>query len=151
MVRYQNKAVMTYHLVAFAPWEGYRVAFNGTKGRLEIDVTEKSYVSAGEGDHNLSRNVKGGSTHKVLEPTTILYRPHWGEPQKIELDESNTGGHGGADAILLRDIFGEPQVDPLGRAAGHEDGALSILTGIAANKSIATGLPVNIKELFPEL
>jgi predicted dehydrogenase len=151
MVRYQNKAVMTYHLVAFAPWEGYRVAFNGTKGRLEIDVTEKSYVSAGEGDHNLSRNVKGGSTHKVLEPTTLLYRPHWGEPQRIELDESNTGGHGGADAILLRDVFGAPQEDPLGRAAGHKEGALSILTGIAANKSMATGLPVNISELFPEL
>lgn len=151
MVRYQNKAVMTYHLVAFAPWEGYRVAFNGTKGRLEIDVTEKSYVSAGEGDHNLSRNVKGGSTHKVVEPTTVLYRPHWGEPQKIELEESNTGGHGGADAILLRDVFGEPQTDPLGRAAGHEDGALSILTGIAANQSMATGLPVKISEMFPEL
>ncbi|MDQ8192875.1 Gfo/Idh/MocA family oxidoreductase [Coraliomargarita sp. SDUM461004] len=151
MVRYQNKTVMTYHLVAFAPWEGYRVAFNGTKGRLEIDVTEKSYVSAGEGDHNLSRNVKGGSTHQVVEPTTLLYRPHWGEPQKIELEESNTGGHGGADAILLRDVFGEPQEDSLGRAAGHEDGALSILTGIAANQSMATGLPVKISEMFPQL
>ncbi|WPJ96458.1 Gfo/Idh/MocA family oxidoreductase [Coraliomargarita algicola] len=151
MVRYQNKAVMTYHLVAFAPWEGYRVAFNGTKGRLEIDVTEKSYVSASEGDHNLSRNVKGGSTHKVVEPTTLLYRPHWGEPQRIELEESNAGGHGGGDAVLLRDIFGDPEPDALARAAGHEDGALSILTGIAANQSIATGLPVNISEMFPDL
>ena len=151
MVRYQNKAVMTYHLVAFAQWEGYRVAFNGTKGRLEIDVTEKSYVSASEGDHNLSRKVKGGSTHKVLEPTTILYRPHWEEPQKIELEETNAGGHGGADHILLRDVFGDPKEDPLGRAAGHEDGALSILTGIAANRSMATGLPVKIAEMFPEL
>jgi predicted dehydrogenase len=151
MVRYQNKAVMTYHLVAFAPWEGYRVAFNGTKGRLEIDVTEKSYVSASEGDHNLSRNVTGGSTHKVVEPTTLLFRAHWGEPQKIELDECNAGGHGGGDAVLLRDVFGEPQPDALGRAAGHEDGALSILTGIAANQSMATGLPVKISEMFPEL
>ncbi|MDQ8206490.1 Gfo/Idh/MocA family oxidoreductase [Coraliomargarita sp. SDUM461003] len=151
MVRYQNKAVMTYHLVAFAPWEGYRVSFNGTQGRLEIDVTEKSYVSAGEGDHNLSRNVKGGASHQVLEPTSLLYRPHWGEPQKIEIEESNSGGHGGADEILLRDVFGEPQEDPLKRAAGHKDGALSILTGIAANQSMATGLPVNIKQLFPKL
>lgn len=151
MVRYQNKAVMTYHLVAFAPWEGYRVAFNGTKGRLEFDVTEKSYVSGSEVDHNLSRNVKGGTTHKVLEPTTLLYRPHWGEPQKIEIVETNTGGHGGADQILLRDVFGGPQEDPLKRAAGHKDGALSILTGIAANESMKTGLPTQISELIQEL
>ena len=152
MVRYDNKTVMTYHLVAFAPWEGYRVAFNGTKGRLEIDVTEKAYVSGSEGDHNLSRNVKGASTHEVLEPTTLLYRPHWGEPQKIELPETNTGGHGGADGILLQDVFGQnPPADPLQRAAGHKDGALSILTGIAANRSMANGLPVDIRDLMPSL
>lgn len=151
MVRYRNKAVMTYHLVAFAPWEGYRVAFNGTKGRLEFEVTEKSYVSGGEDDHNLTRNVKGASTHKVLEPTTLLYRPHWGEPQKIELPETNSGGHGGADEVLLRDVFGEPQEDPLARAAGHHAGAMSILTGIAANRSMATGLPVQISDLVPEV
>ncbi|WP_269524522.1 Gfo/Idh/MocA family oxidoreductase [Coraliomargarita parva] len=152
MVRYRNKAVMTYHLVAFAPWEGYRVAFNGTKGRLEIDVTEKAYVSGSEGDHNLSRNVKGSSAHKVLEPTTLLYRPHWGEPQKIELEETNSGGHGGADEILLEDVFSQnPPEDPLKRAAGHKDGALSILTGIAANESMKTGMPVQVSELLPKL
>jgi predicted dehydrogenase len=149
MVRYRNRAVMTYHLVAFAPWEGYRVAFNGTKGRLEIDVTEKSYVSAGEGDHNLAKNILGSSAHKIVEPTTLLFRPHWGEPQKIDIPETNTGGHGGADAVLLHDLFsGETINDPLHRAAGHEAGALSILTGIAANRSMATGLPVNINDLL---
>ncbi len=39
------------------------------------------------------------------------------------------------------------ETDPLNRAASYEDGAMSILTGIAANKSIATGMPVNIKDL----
>jgi hypothetical protein len=37
--------------------------------------------------------------------------------------------------------------DPLGRAAGHVDGAMSILTGIAANRSMATGLPVTVANL----
>ena len=27
---------MTYHLTAYSPWEGYRVLFNGTRGRLEL-------------------------------------------------------------------------------------------------------------------
>jgi len=34
LVRYASGATMSYHLHAYAPWEGYRVAFNGTRGRL---------------------------------------------------------------------------------------------------------------------
>ena len=52
MVRYANKAVMTYSLNAHSPWEGYRVCFNGTKGRLEFNVVEKSYVSGNHEDFN---------------------------------------------------------------------------------------------------
>ena len=58
------------------------------------------------------------------------------------------GGHGGGDPVLLNDLFGVPVPDPLNRAASHIDGAMSIMTGIAANKSIATGLPVKIKDLI---
>ncbi len=149
MVRYRNRAVMTYHLCAFAPWEGYRVSFTGTKGRLEFDVTEKAYVSGGEGDHNLAKNIGGDAGHEVVEPTTLVFRPHWGEPQSIDVPESSSGGHGGADALLLADLFG-PDVgdDPLGRAAGHEDGVMSIMTGIAANRSMSTGLPVDVRRLL---
>jgi predicted dehydrogenase len=52
MVKYRNGAVMTYHLTAYSPWEGYRVAFNGTKGRLEYEVQENSYVSGSDTDAN---------------------------------------------------------------------------------------------------
>ena len=34
--------------------------------------------------------------------------------------------------------------DRFHRAASHIDGAMSIMTGICANKSIATGMPVNV-------
>ena len=53
----------------------------------------------------------------------------------------------GGDPVLLNDIFGVPEYDPLHRAASYIDGAMSILTGIAANRSIATGMPVNIEDL----
>ena len=33
LVRYKNGAQMSYSLTAYSPWEGYRIAFNGTKGR----------------------------------------------------------------------------------------------------------------------
>lgn len=147
LVRYSNQATMSYHLTAYSPCEGYRVIFNGSKGRIEYEVMEKAYVSGEEGDHNALRNVQGAAAEPVREPSLILVRPLWGQPFPVELPETNEGGHGGGDIRMLNDIFigGEP--DPLGRAAGHWDGAASILTGIAANHSLATGLPVHIRDL----
>ena len=50
---------------------------------------------------------------------------------------------------MLEDIFGTIKpADPLGRAADHLDGARSILTGIAANESFRTGLPVRVDDLL---
>ncbi|NUP74752.1 MAG: Gfo/Idh/MocA family oxidoreductase, partial [Sinomonas sp.] len=45
VVGYRGGASMAYTLVAHAPWEGYRVAFNGTGGRLEIEVVERGSVA----------------------------------------------------------------------------------------------------------
>jgi hypothetical protein len=58
------------------------------------------------------------------------------------------GCHGGGDSVLLNAIFGVPEPDRFNRAAYPVDGAMSILTGIAASKSIATGLPVQIDNLI---
>jgi hypothetical protein len=49
---------------------------------------------------------------------------------------------------MLNDIFGaDPGPDPLGRRSSHRDGALSLLTGLAANESFVTGLPVDVADL----
>ena len=74
--------------------------------------------------------------------------PHWEKPWHVEIPEA-VGGHGGGDLLLLEDLFGSAkEKDPLGRAAGHLDGARSVLTGIAANQSFATGQPVQIDQLL---
>ena len=152
LVRYRNRAVLSYHLTAFAPREGYRVAFNGTRGRLDLDVVERAYVSGTDSDHNQARNVSGGGPVEVEEPVTLTVQPLWGRPEHIVLPAVTHGGHGGADAHLLRDLFsGEPLSDPLGRAAGAEDGAWSVSCGLAANQSLLTGQVVRIAELLPEL
>jgi hypothetical protein len=58
------------------------------------------------------------------------------------------GGHGGGDARLQDKIFrNQDMPDPLLHAAGSRDGAMSILIGIAARKSIKEGRPVKISEL----
>ena len=136
MVRYKNNAIMTYSLNSYIPKEGFRVVFNGSKGRMELDVLEQSYVNAG-GD-----KAKEGAT-KYKKITVI---PMFSEAYDVPIEEA-VGGHGGGDPILLNDIFGVPKEDKFHRAANQVDGAMSILTGVAANKSIASGLPGQIDDL----
>jgi hypothetical protein len=136
MVKYKNNAIMTYSLNAYLPWEGFNVVFNGSKGRLEVKVVEQSYVNSG-GKKSEEGAVKGKK---------ITVFPMFAEPYDVEIEEG-VGGHGGGDPILLRDIFGEPVRDKFNRAASHVDGAMSILTGIAGNISLRTGLPVQVDQL----
>lgn len=136
-VLYKSGAQMSYSLTAYSPLEGYRVAFNGTKGRIELDELESSYISAGDS------HISDGCTHS----TRLTVFPHWEKPYHVDYPKGE-GGHGGGDIIMLADLFAPTKgKDPLGRAAGFRDGAMSILTGIAANKSFATGQAVNVSEL----
>ena len=147
VVRYRNKAILTYSLNAHAPWEGYRVCFNGTKGRLEFHVVESAYLLDGENETKVdfpgAHPLEGSRSD--LNPQ-ILFQPHWGKPWVIDFKEG-TGGHGGGDVLLLNHLFRGVTDDPLGHAANSDDGARSILIGVAGNKSIATGLPVEIDSL----
>ena len=136
MVRYQNNAILTYSLNAYMPWEGFRVSFNGSKGRIQLSVVERTYVNAGG-----NKALEG-----ALKQKSIQVYPMFGEPYEVEIIEGK-GGHGGGDPLLLNDIFGKPEKDRFNRAASHVDGVMSILTGVAGNKSIATGLPIDIEHL----
>ena len=136
LVKYASGAQMSYSLNAYSPWEGFRVCFTGTKGRIELEAIESVYINAG-GDSAKEGVVKGKK---------ITVFPMFGQGYNVEIPEG-VGGHGGGDTVLLNDIFGTPDPDPFKRAASHIDGAMSILTGIAANKSIASGLPVDVKTL----
>jgi predicted dehydrogenase len=147
LVKYRSGATMSYHLTAYSPWEGLRVNFNGSKGRLEYEVVENSYVSGSARDINRPE-IRTAANYIGPEPTTILVRPLFEQPVKVDLAEIREGGHGGGDARLLHDVFAPvKRDDPLGHRADHVAGAMSILTGIAANKSMATGLPVDVDTL----
>jgi predicted dehydrogenase len=136
LVRYRNKAILTYSLNAYTPWEGFRIALNGSAGRIQLEVREEGYVS-GRGE---------GTEVGVVEHASILVSPLFGEPQLVEIAPAE-GGHGGADPLLLRDLFGPAQEDPLRRQADHLAGAYSILVGIAANRSMASGQAIEVDEL----
>ncbi|HVK35958.1 MAG TPA: Gfo/Idh/MocA family oxidoreductase [Microlunatus sp.] len=156
IVDYARGATMSYSLSAFGPWEGYRVAFNGTEGRIELDVVERGHLrSAGEKkgsvvDPSAVHDAAGTDEVRPLGERVLLQR-HWETAQEIEIPVRE-GGHGGGDAMLLDDLFRGAADDPLGRAAGYLDGIRSVIVGVAGNKSLAErravetaefGLPLN--------
>jgi predicted dehydrogenase len=127
IVRYEGGATMSYSLNAYCAEEGVRAAFNGTTGRLEVEVMESRDVPADE--VRVQRFL-------AAEPEMVIAVPRVAE------------GHGGADDRLLDDLFRGAADDPLGHAAGVMDGAYSVLTGVAANRSMATGGWVRIDDLL---
>ncbi|MEU6223282.1 hypothetical protein [Streptomyces sp. NPDC047042] len=100
----------------------------------------------GAGEHRRSRAARhGGGRHR--RPYRLTLRRFWERPREIEV-ATGEGGHGGGDARMLEDVIGTPAPDPLHRAAGAADGARSLVTGLAANRSFETGLPVRTRDLL---
>lgn len=151
VVDYAGGPSMSYSLNAHSPWEGYRIAVNGTEGRVELEVVERSDVSLDAEGRIIDPSAVADARSTSLRPRgeRILLQRHWEAPQEVEIP-AGEGGHGGGDAILLRDVFvGRSADDPdeLGRAADYRDGIRAIAVGIAGNRSLATGLPVRVDEL----
>ena len=126
-VQYDKGAVLSYSLNATAMYEGWHCVINGSKGRLEIhnyeqgiDKTPQNHIRL----YDLNNNVTDYAISRA------------------------GGGHGGGDIRLRNMLFLDNIPDPLGHAAGTADGAYSILVGVAANKSIATGEIVSIEDLL---
>jgi predicted dehydrogenase len=143
-VRYRNKALLSYCLIAYSPWEGLRLAITGTKGRVELDVVEAINHLFGDGRAEDVVTSKGAFKH-----TSLRVHHTFGDSYEVEVP-AGEGGHGGADPVMLEQLF-SPNLpdDPFNRAASHIDGAASILTGIAANESLRTQKPIMIEDLFP--
>ena len=135
---YQNSVMLSYSLNNYAPYEGYKVAFVGTEGRIEQDVVEASYISGHDG--KVERRTPDNNVRLEVFP---LFE----ESYEVDVEVAD-GGHGGGDIRLLKDIFLEDtEEDPLNRKAGIMDGAMSILTGVAARRSIEQERAITIDEL----
>lgn len=129
-VRYDNGVALTYSLNAFCAWEGYTIAFNGTRGRLEHSA----------GGLTADGRVKPGALRTTILPTR-------GAPRPVEV-WTGVGAHQGGDKVLLEDLFlPSPAPDKYLRAADHRAGAYATLIGMAANQCFKTQRPVAIADL----
>jgi hypothetical protein len=146
VVDYEGGATLTYALNAHSPWEGYRLAVNGTEGRAELEVVERAAVTVGaDGKVLVDPSAQPESTTRAGGQRLTLQR-HWEVAQDVPIEEGE-GGHGGGDALLLSDVFRGPGEDWLERPSNWLDGVRSIAVGMAGNESLRTGLPVKIADL----
>jgi len=140
IVKYKTGATLSYSLNAFNAWEGYTIAFNGTRGRLEHRIVEGGATSAG------ATNYQGEESDSVL--TRVI--PLRGKPEVIE-PWTGAGGHGGGDNVMLTEVFGTAELDKYKRAADERAGLYSCLIGASANKSFVSGGAVKIEDLVSGL
>ena len=61
--------------------------------------------------------------------------------------QSGDSGHWGADDKMQDMIFRGPVPDPLGQTAGSRAGALSIMIGVTARRSVEQQRPIAVEEL----
>lgn len=136
-IRYASGAVCNYSLVAYAPWEGFEVTFTGTEGELTHRHVEV---------HGIFGGTRPAGERESM--TTTLHRA--GYPAEEVKVASGDGDHGGGDPLILADLFArENAPDPFGRSADQRAGMLSILTGLAAERSAASGKTTRVA--FDEL
>jgi Oxidoreductase family, C-terminal alpha/beta domain len=140
IVKYQTGAMLSYSLNAFNSWEGYIIAFNGTRGRIEHRIIEGGAISAG------ATNYQGEESDAII--TRLI--PLRGKPQPLEV-WTGTGGHGGGDNVMLTEVFGTAEPDKYKRAADERSGLYSCLIGASANRSFITGASVKIADLVTGL
>ena len=127
IVRYSSGISMSYSVNAFMPIEGYHLAFNGPKGRLEVRDYERQPWDPGD-------------------EAAMYVIKNFGKRTKIELPKE-TEGHAGGDQRLREVLFKKVEAPAHMRIPDSRAGAMSCLTGIAARKSCDEGRPIRISDL----
>jgi predicted dehydrogenase len=127
VITYANGVQATYSLTAYSPYEGYRIAFNGTEGRLETWIHES------------------GNYDKPDHDEIFVYK-NFGKVDTYKIPQG--AGHGGGDNRLRDFIFVNPDAPDLYKqSADVRQGAMAILTGVAARKSIEQNKAIKIGDL----
>ena len=145
---YANGVTANYSLTTYSPYEGWQIAFNGMKGRIEtwedIPYLQKTPENQAKRHAIEMSNADDAKSGEVRE---IIAMDNFAENFEVYTTPKITGGHGGGDVRMLRRMFVDTKDNPHHVMAGTREGAMSILIGIAARKSIQQKRPVKISEL----
>jgi len=145
-IKYANGVMVNYSLTTYSPYEGMRIAFNGFDGRIDAWDgipwrSDEKRIQSSLHEQEMSQN------DEEQDFEEIFVADNFGEYEQVKVLRERAG-HGGGDKRLQDKIFVDPKAaDPLKHSAGSRDGAMSILIGIAARKSIEENRVVRIEEL----
>lgn len=147
-IKYANEVLVNYSLTTYSPFEGWRIAFNGMDGRMEAwqDIPYQADQELSQAElHALEMEQSTSGADLQYKP--LILHNNWKEHQIVQVGFERRG-HGGGDERLQDQLFRNPEnPDPYRHTAGLRDGAMSILIGVAARKSIESERPVRIAEL----
>ncbi|MEU4293284.1 Gfo/Idh/MocA family oxidoreductase [Kribbella sp. NPDC026596] len=146
LVSYDSGATMTYHLTTYSPAEGYRVMFNGSRGRLELNVEESTWTMPNQRVESARGAVHGDLAAPTAGRTSITLRPLWSPPIDHTVPHDHAG-HGGADARVLAALLDDDPTEDADVADARQ-AALALVTGLAANQSFTTGQPVPTSDVL---
>lgn len=147
-ILYANGVLANYSLTTYSPYEGWQIAFNGMNGRIET-WEDIPYLQKLPDDQSKKHAVEMSHADDAIpgEVREILIMENFTNKQEVVTTPKIKGGHGGGDIRMQRRILVDKNDNPYNCMAGTRDGAMSILVGIAARKSIELKRPVRISEL----
>lgn len=145
---YANGVTANYSLTTYSPYEGWQIAFNGINGRIET-WEDIPYLQKRPEDQSKKHAVEMTQSDDAIagEVREIMVMDNFADNYEVFTTPKIRGGHGGGDVRMQRRIFVDTNDNPHSVMAGTRDGAMSILIGIAARKSIELKKPVKISEL----
>lgn len=133
-VKYVNGVLLNYSANFSTPYEGYKLAINGTHGRIEAEewggMGAKAFPCPRQHEHYID------------------YYPIFGSRERLWL-KPGIGGHGGGDIGIQEDVFlGVEDERPYDILATSKDGLNAVAIGDAVYKSIISGEIIDLSEVM---
>ena len=129
-ILYENGVQVSYSLNTFMPIEGYHLAFNGTRGRIEIRQYERQAWETPDEDEILVMRNFGTSSASACARSGRAFRRRSGAAE---------------DALCARGTTGSARAAG-GGARRRDVGA----RGVAAMESVRLGAPVKVRPLLEQ-
>ncbi len=148
-IKYANNVQVAYSLTTYSPYEGFRLAFNGRQGRLETWEGVPSLLEEQEDQSKIYEKDMDYKTHSTAELAyhEIITQPNFGEFTRIKHPFVRKA-HWGGDPIMMDEILRGRIANPgLHQASDYRDGAMAVLIGIAARRSIDEDRAIRIDAL----